>query len=103
MGEHIEGQLYYLLGTEYVPIKEIPEINFDSEDEMKSLLKPLSFTFTMPKKLRCKSAKRFVKLMMAEGFSRNDAVECVQWVRKMYRSYNHAWLIYLFQTKGVTN
>ena len=47
-----------------------------------------------PKRWRCRSRKRFIKLVMSEGVSRNKAEWLERAVRMMRMSYNEAWLNY---------
>lgn len=52
----------------------------------------LTATLTIPKRHRCKTRKRFIKLLMADGISRNSANELAWLVRHFYRSYWDAYL-----------
>ena len=56
------------------------------------LLEPMEFTvpFKTPKRWRCGSRKRFIKLMMSEGIGRNSA----EWLADFTRTlmpYGEAW------------
>lgn len=57
-------------------------------------LPPLTFYIKEPKHWRCRSRKRFIKLMMSEGISRNGAVWLADFVRKMM-PYGEAWRKYV--------
>lgn len=50
--------------------------------------------FKIPKRWRCRGRKRFIKLMMSEGISRNCAEWLADFVRGMM-SYGEAWGNYL--------
>lgn len=52
--------------------------------------------FKIPKRWRCRSRKRFIKLMMSEGVSRNNAEWLADFTRKMM-SYEEAWGNYLLR------
>ena len=73
-----------------------------SEDELTqeamSLLEPMEFTvrFKTPKRCRCRSRKRFIKLMMSEGISRNYAERLADFVRE-WMPYGKAWREYLWK------
>ena len=55
-----------------------------------------AFTIKAPKRWRCKSRKRFIKLMMSEGISRNYAEQLADYVRG-WMPYGKAWRKYLWQ------
>ena len=52
--------------------------------------------FKTPKRLRCRSRKRFIKLMMSEGVSRNTAAWLADFVRG-WMPYGRAWREYLWK------
>lgn len=60
-------------------------------------LQQMEFTvhFKVQKRRSCKSRKRFIKLMMSEGISRNYAEQLADFVRKLM-PYRRAWRNYLF-------
>ena len=51
----------------------------------------LTFIMKTPKCWRCRSRKRFIKLVMAKGISRNGAVWLANWVRNAGYTYAQAW------------
>ena len=56
----------------------------------------------VPKRWRCRGRKRFIKLMMSEGISRNGAVWLADFIRKLM-PYGEAWRQYaLFNTFVIT-
>ena len=59
----------------------------------KSLFLPGELTMTVktPKHWRCRSRKRFIKLVMSKGISRNGAVWLANWVRNAGYTYAQAW------------
>lgn len=59
----------------------------------------MKFTFKPPKRWRCRSRKRFIKLMMSEGINRNYAEWLADFVRA-FMPYGEAWRQYvLFNTR----
>ena len=54
-----------------------------------------TLTFKIPKRWRCQSRKRFIKLMMSEGIGRNYAERLADFVRG-WMPYGEAWRNYLF-------
>lgn len=58
-----------------------------------------SLTVRNPKRWRCRSRKRFVKLMMSEGVSRNSAEWLASFVRG-WKPYGEAWLGHLLRDFG---
>ena len=61
-------------------------------------LQQMEFTvyFKVQKRRSCKSRKRFIKLMMSEGISRNYAERLADFVRG-WMPYGKAWRKYLWQ------
>ena len=55
-----------------------------------------AFTIKAPKRWRCKNRKRFIKLMMSEGISRNYAERLADIVRG-WMPYGKAWREYLWK------
>ena len=60
-------------------------------------LQQVEFTvhFKTPKRWRCRGRKRFIKLMMSEGISRNNAERMADFMRG-WIPYGEAWRNYLF-------
>lgn len=71
--------------------------------EAMSLLEPMEFTMYIktPKRWRCRGRKRFVKLLMSMGISRNQA-ESVAGVAKIAGvPYGELWRSYFFWGEGL--
>lgn len=64
-------------------------------------LQQVEFTvhFKTPKRWRCRSRKRFIKLIMSEGISRNYAERMADFVRR-WMPYGDAWRRYLWSKPG---
>lgn len=90
------------------PVKIKPgifhEIRYTSNEPCSDLLLPeneITIRMKMPKNYRCKSKKRFVKLLMSRGIQRNDAKKIAQtivWVNSQkpswmfpIKSYSEHW------------
>ena len=82
-------------------IQEITILADEPEPETKDVLRPAEFLEFMeftahiktPKHWNCRSRKRFIKLMMSEGISRNNA----EWLADFMRGwmpYEQAWRKY---------
>ena len=79
------GVLFWADGT---PATQIDEISApDSNDEGFPPFEGFTLKIKTPKPLRCHSRKRFVKLIMGMGFSRNFANECAVRARRNELSY----------------
>ena len=101
-----ENKIDFMAGTLYLDgeligigtIEQLPEITVASdapEPDMHLADLSLEITgyFKTPKRWRCRSRKRFIKLMMSEGISRNGAVWLADFIRKMM-PYGEAWRQY---------
>ena len=98
----------YTLYLDGVPIArgeiQLPEITVSAdapEPEVMTMLEPMEFTVTVttPKHWRCRGRKRFIKLMMSEGISRNYA----EWLADFTRTlmpYGETWRNYLLRKFG---
>lgn len=80
------------------PLQECGEfsVNADFENCMAS---PLVGEYSIPfsaKSKYCKSRKRFVKLLMGRGWSRNAANACAKRQREIGISYSFAWWLHCF-------
>ena len=81
---------------------ELPEITVPEEvrEPQKSIgmCERMKFTLTikMPKRWRCRSRKRFIKLVMSEGIGRNYAERLADFVRG-WMPYREAWREYLWK------
>ena len=79
------GVLFWANGT---PATQFDEISApDSNDEGFPPFEGFTLKIKTPKPLRCHSRKRFVKLIMGMGFSRNFANECAVRARRNELSY----------------
>ena len=80
---------------------ELPEITVPDEvfEPPKSMeacqCVEFTLTFKTPRRWRCRSRKRFIKLMMSEGIGRNCAGRLADFVRG-WMPYGEAWRNYLF-------
>ena len=98
-----ESERSYAVYLDGVPITPgpLPEITVPT-DELgpgRILANPsleMTFTFKLktPKLWRCRNRKRFIKLMMSKGISRNGAVWLADFMRKMM-PYGEAWRQYV--------
>lgn len=89
-GEPIEwGQLG-------LPEITVPEEVFEPP-KMIGMCEYMEFSMTIktPKRWRCRSRKRFIKLMMSTGVSRNNAEWLADFVRG-WMPYGEAWRNHLF-------
>ena len=80
---------------------ELPEITVPEEVREPRSGLPCEYMgctlyFKIPKRWRCKSRKRFIKLMMSEGISRNYAERLADLVRG-WMPYREAWREYLWK------
>ena len=81
-----EGGLIYEMNGEWHPLellKSAPGITITAEEE--------NIVVDMPRISR----KRYIKLLMSDGMSRNDARECAKTIHENRRSYVEGYLIYL--------
>lgn len=102
----LTGYTLFLDGEPVEQIGTLPEITVAADapepDGVFGSLSDLSLemkgTFKTPKRWRCRSRKRFIKLMMSEGISRNGAVWLADFIRGLM-PYGEAWRQYvLFNT-----
>lgn len=104
-----ESENKYTLYKDGVPItpgKLLQEITLSAEaiePENKLALECECMEFTMhiktPKRWRCRGRKRFVKLMMSEGITRNYAERLADFTRTMM-PYGEAWRNLLWHKWG---
>ena len=79
---------------------ELPEITVPEEvrEPQKSIgmCERMKFTLTikMPKRWRCRSRKRFIKLLMSKGISRNQAGSVARLARIAGVPYGELWRSY---------
>ena len=89
-------KLCYEQDGEFYEIGELPEIETFVEgkkDLGRAYEVSCTFHTKIPKHLRCKSRKRYIKLLMSKGESREMAVFLADFVRDCGYSYADAWLI----------
>lgn len=91
----LTGCRLYLNG-EPVTMGQLPEITLATDAPepagMISKMEQITMTFKTPKRWRCRSRKRFIKLVMSEGVSRNYAEWLAYFTRKWLQvSYGEAW------------
>lgn len=99
MGPESETKYTVYMNGEPIAVTGIlPEITVTEEGIAESagvltLCEPITLTgyFYTPKRWRCRSRKRFIKLVMSEGISRNSAEWLADFTRKMRTSYGEAW------------
>ena len=103
----MNGTLY--LNGEPIAIgkMQLPEITLAADapepDSVPGLqLPPLTFYIKTSKRWSCRSRKRFIKLMMSEGISRNYAEWLAGVVRRWKMPYKEAWRNYAWQNLGST-
>lgn len=97
MGPHDEYRTPVLMvnGVDYAPTLAIPELALDGDAEREQKVRSLdgeSFSFSCRLNgLRCKSRKRFVKLLMSNGVPKRKAEVIADGVCLVYGSYQMAW------------
>ena len=71
--------------------------------EAMSLLEPMAFTIHIktPKRWRCRGRKRFIKLLMSKGISRNQARSVAGVARIAGVPYGELWRSYFFWGEGL--
>ena len=95
----LTGYTLCLDGEPVGKIGELPEIMLNEDAQALKITLGKTQTITMeikmPKRWYCRSRKRFIKLMMSEGISRNHAKLLAYAVQVMRMSYKEAWRNYL--------
>lgn len=98
-----ESENRYTVYLDGVPIDQEKIVNVSltmEAQEPDSVLAGQSLEFTMhyktPRRCRCRSRKRFIKLMMSEGIGRNYAERLADFVRG-WMPYREAWREYLWK------
>ena len=71
--------------------------------EAMSLFEPMKFTMHIrtPKRWRCRGRKRFIKLLMSKGISRNQAKRVAGVARIAGVPYGELWQSYFFWGEGL--
>ena len=93
--------LYTEDGERIGPIRDLPEVTIAAGEEIAAAMCPamaafqetISISVKPGKRWRCRSRKRFIKLMMSEGISRNYAEWMAGFVRG-WMPYEEAWRTY---------
>ena len=102
-----ESRNDYIVYLNDVPIAQgqiqLPEITLPAdapELEIPSMFQPMeiSMRVEIPKHWRCRSRKRFIKLVMSEGMSRNYAEKLADFTRTLM-PYGEAWRTRLIAKK----
>ena len=98
-----ESENRYTVYLDGVPIDQEKIVNVSltmETQEPDSVLAGQSLEFTMhyktPRRWRCRSRKRFIKLVMSEGIGRNYAERLADFVRG-WMPYREAWREYLWK------
>ncbi len=96
--------LYKADGTKIGKIHDLAEVTVSAGKQIESVMCPAMAGFSAtinvkcPKHWRCGSRKRFIKLMMSEGITRNYAERLADFTRRLM-PYQEAWrnhLLYEF-------
>lgn len=84
-----DGEGFVSIGS-ISSVSEFTEID-DEPNDMITSLEPIEIhgTFKLGKHLRCKSRKRFIKLLMSHGYPRKEANAIAFYMRDL--SYQQAW------------
>ena len=97
MGPEHKGEYALYMDGVRIELAEPPEIKLAADAlerdalRLSNLENTLKLVLKTPKCWRCQSKKRFIKLAMSKGISRNGAVWLANWVRKSGWSYRWAW------------
>lgn len=80
----------YLNGTPFPEITLLPDV---PGSEVWPIPEPITLTLHVnpPKHWRCKSRKRFVKMVMGEGWPRNAAESLARFCAAFEIPYSRAW------------
>ena len=93
--------LYTKDGERLGPIRDLPEVTVTPGEEaaqaFRRVMRKMSATIDVkpPKHWSCRSRKRFIKLMMGEGWTRNWAEALAHLVRGSKIPYSEAWKSHL--------
>ena len=98
-----EFVLYTKNGERIGPVRDLPEATVTPGEEAASAFRrvmgKMSATISVrpPKHWRCRGRKRFIKLMMGEGWTRNWAEALANLVRRSKIPYSEAWKSFLWK------
>jgi len=94
----VEGLVLYTVDGEKIgKIQNLAEVTVSAGKEIASVMGPamagLSMTISVKpaKGWRCRSRKRFIKLLMSKGYSRNYAVRFAARARRVGIPYQDIW------------
>ncbi len=97
-GEKVSGTIAEITFTDpdHAHIRSESEQDAALAQEFLRQFGPCEMTVTFKcKRLRCQNRKRFIKLMMGEGLSRNNARKWAAFVQHFMNSYQEVWTRYL--------
>ncbi len=83
-------------------LRDLPEVTVPTGKEsgaaMSRVMASLSMTISVKpaRDWRCRSRKRFIKLVMSKGYSRNYAVRFAERARRVGISYQGVWQTWFF-------
>lgn len=105
MGPKENNERFYVRnGDEWIPllnfnIENLEPINLDTEiDQIERVVLSDNYWLPIPKEIRCHSRKRFIKLAMSLGYSKDSAKFLAELFIALHGSYQKAYLqLYLFQ------
>lgn len=96
--QNVEMTLFYAKDGQWEKIEEVSELTeihtyVEGKKDFVPDLSEMSMTVNLkiPKALRCKSRKRFIKLLMSKGMRRDCAVWNADMIQKSGLTYGDAW------------
>lgn len=105
-----EGLVLYMSDGQRIgtiqDLRNLPEVTVAAENGIASVMCPeiaefsATFSVKMPKQWNCKGRKRFIKLVISMGYSRNYAVRFAEWARKVGIPYQDIWRTWFFWEGG---
>ncbi len=93
--------MYTADGEKIGKIQDLAEVTVSAGKEIASAMCPAMVEFhrttaRLAKNWRCKSRKRFIKLLMSKGISRNEAESVAKVARIAGVPYGELWRCYFF-------
>ncbi len=101
-GEAESLVLYTEDGVKIGKIQDLPKVTVQAGKEIAPTMCPAMvelhgrLTARPAKNWRCRSRKRFIKLVMSKGYSRNYAVRFAERTRRVGISYQGVWQTWFF-------
>lgn len=103
-GETPDLVLYTKSGERLGPIRNLPEVTIATGKEIAAAMRPaiaafkeaISISVKPGKHWRCRNRKRFIKLLMSKGISRNQAEGVARVARIAGVQYGKLWQGYFF-------